>query len=234
MIFKRRNPRSWQQTMVESVYPRGGWRRGIAYLGHRLMRLPDQPHRIARGVAAGAFISFTPLFGLHFFGAMLVAWCLRGNLLASLIGTLVGNPLTFPFIAWASVELGHWMLGISLPIDLHGIITAFSGASIEIWNNIAALFTPEPTHWYRLRHFFSYIFLPYLVGGILPGILVGIITHYLTLPLVIAYQRLRQKRLRERADRLRARARLRVEAAPSPPAPPPPAIPEQPKQDPRP
>ena len=35
----------------EAVLPRRGWRRGIEYLGHRVRRLPDTPHRIALGFA---------------------------------------------------------------------------------------------------------------------------------------------------------------------------------------
>ena len=42
--------------------------------------------------------------------APLVAWAIRGNIVAALLGTFVGNPLTFPFIAVLSVSLGRWML----------------------------------------------------------------------------------------------------------------------------
>ena len=66
MVFKRRNPRTWLRTVAEVFYPRGGWRRAVSYVIHRLRRLPDPPHKIARGVAAGVFVCFTPFFGFHF------------------------------------------------------------------------------------------------------------------------------------------------------------------------
>ena len=40
-----------------------------------------------------------------------MTWVLRGNILASLLATFIGNPVTFPIIATVSVELGTWMLG---------------------------------------------------------------------------------------------------------------------------
>ena len=72
-MFKRSKPRTYGQLASELVYPRGGFRRSTAYLWHRIRRLPDQPHRIARGLAAGVFLSFTPLHGFHFIVAALVS-----------------------------------------------------------------------------------------------------------------------------------------------------------------
>ena len=111
-MFKRRKPRSYSQLATEMIYPRGGWRRASQYVMHRIRRLPDQPQRIARGFAAGLFVSFTPFFGFHFMMAALVAWIIRGNIVAALLGTFVGNPLTFPFIAVLSVTLGRRMLDV--------------------------------------------------------------------------------------------------------------------------
>lgn len=217
MVFKRRNPRSYLRIVAEFFYPRGGWRRAFTYVMHRLSRLPDQPHKIARGVAAGVFISFTPLFGVHFIGAAAIALAIRGNILAALLATFIGNPVTTPFIALLSVETGRWMLGVEGGLSFNDIIGAFSHAAIEIWANTQAIFGPEPTSWIDLKHFFDTIFLPYLVGGIIPGIIAGAVFHYLTLPVIGAYQKRRAKKLRERSEKLRlgARARARAEVAAS-------------------
>jgi uncharacterized protein (DUF2062 family) len=90
-----------------------GLMRASRYMVHRLARMKASPHKLAMGFAAGAFASFTPFIGFHFILAGLIAWALRGNLIASAIGTVVGNPLTFPFIWLASYNLGGWMLGKS-------------------------------------------------------------------------------------------------------------------------
>ena len=212
MVFKRRTPRSWLQTFAEFFYPRGGWRRAAQYVIHRVRRLPDEPHRIGRGVFAGVFISFTPFFGLHFLGAAGIALAIRGNVLAALLATFFGNPLTTPLIAWSSVELGHLMLGSGQAITLEEIADAFSGATAELWRNVGAIFGPAPTHWSALGGFVETIFLPYAVGGIIPGIAAGVICHYATLPLVSAYKKRRQKKLRDRLEKLRAQAGIRARA----------------------
>ena len=206
-MFKRRKPRSYSQIASDFVYPRGGWRRAAQYVWHRLRRLPDQPHRIGRGVAAGVFISFTPLFGLHFLGAAGVAWLIGGNILAALLGTFAGNPLTFPFIAVLSVQVGRWMLGLDGYMSAQRVLSEISKAVGEFYNNALSPFTPREAHWNHLGDFFHEIFLPYLVGGIIPGILAAVITHYLTVPVIRAYHRHRARKMAERIARLRAAAR---------------------------
>ena len=97
-MFKRRTPKSYLRMLADWVYPKGGWGRAISYVLHRLRRLPDPPHRIARGVAAGVFVCYTPFFGLHFFLAAFLAFLMQGNIVAALLATFFGNPVTFPLI----------------------------------------------------------------------------------------------------------------------------------------
>lgn len=201
MVFKRRTPRSLPEWARELVYPRGGFRRAVQYVMHRMRRLPDQPERVARGFAAGVFISFTPFFGFHFLGSVGIAWAIRGNILAALLGTFVGNPVTTPIIAITSVTLGRWMMGMPGALDVAEIGRDFGHAGAQIWTNMTAIFTPEVMHWDRLAEFFHDIYLPYMIGGILPGLVVSLGFYGLTLPLVRAYHRLRAAKAGERAAR---------------------------------
>jgi len=185
----------------EFVYPRGGFRRAAQYVTHRLRRLPDEPHRIARGVFAGVFVSFTPFFGFHFLSAALLGWVMRGNIIAALLATFVGNPLTTPVIAITSVELGHRILGIDAPMDVRSIIAAFTNAGAELWDNARALFTSDVTHWENLGTFFGTIFWPYLVGGLLPGLAVGLAFYWAAIPIVRAYQKIREGQARARQEK---------------------------------
>lgn len=202
-MFKRRKPRSYSQIATEMIYPRGGWRRATWYTWHRLRRLPDQPHRIGRGVAAGVFVSFTPLFGFHFASAIAVAWVIGGNFLAAAIGSFIGNPVTFPFIAMLSVGLGRHILGIEGQLTPHVILGEFSRAGAEMWHNLTSLFGPETAHWAHLQDFFTHIWWPYMVGGLVPGLIVAVICHYLTVPVIVAYHRRRAKKMAARIARLR-------------------------------
>lgn len=198
MVFRRRTKRSLWQVLVASLYPKGGWRRAISYVGHRLSRLPDSPERIARGVAAGTFVSFTPLFGFHFILAALIARGLRGNIMAGLLGTFFGNPISFPFIVIGSVELGNLILGQGGIVHFPQIMASFGFAWEELWRNFVALFTGAPQEWGRLALFFRRVFLPYAVGGILPGIACGIAMYYISLPVIRTYQKRRRAALRTR------------------------------------
>ena len=213
MVFRRRNRRTLVEWTREFVYPRGGFRRAAQYVTHRLRRLPDEPHRIARGVFAGVFVSFTPLFGFHFLSAALLGWLMRGNIIAALLATFVGNPLTTPIIAITSVELGHRMLGIDAPMDVMSIIAAFTNAGAELWDNARALFTSDVTHWENLGTFFSTIFWPYLVGGLLPGFAVSLAFYWATIPIVRAYQKIRAGQAKDRLEK-RLRQKSTSQAAP--------------------
>jgi len=205
MVFKRRKKLSWFRWFLEGVYPRAGWRRAIGYIGHRLSRLPDTPDKIARGIGAGVYVSFTPFFGLHFVSAAFLAWLLRGNILAAVLGTFFGNPLTFPFIATSSLSLGRWILGVEQGGEGHkSILRMFGSASWDFWYNFKALFTPEKSDWSHLAEFFTSVFFPYFVGGLLPGIAAGIAATLLSRPLIAAYQKRRKGRLMKRWQEKRA------------------------------
>ena len=228
--------------VLEFFWPRGGWGRAASYVMHRLRRLPDSPERIARGVFAGVFVSFTPLYGFHFLSAAAVALLYRGNILAALLATFVGNPITFPIFATMSLETGYWLLGSDFRMPLADVMPAFGEATSQLWKNILGLLTGQPTEWGQLLRFFHKVYLPYLVGSILPGTLVGLIFQYASLPLIRAYQKLRSRRLAERVERRRAaelRALAEAEAAdwealeddeaegPHPPPPPRPRVPRK-------
>ncbi|MCV2874033.1 DUF2062 domain-containing protein [Defluviimonas sp. WL0050] len=211
MVFKRRTPRSYMQLIAEAFWPRGGWTRAFHYVKHRVRRLPDRPDRIARGVGAGVFVSFTPLFGLHFVAAALVAKAARGNILASLLGTFFGNPITFPFIAFSSMKLGHLILGTQFDESQHATLFGkFVGAGQDLKHNFFAIFTEATARWDNLYNFWNEVFLPYLAGGLLPGIVAGVLSYYLSEPVIAAYQKHRRKRLKARFEKLKAKLHARA------------------------
>lgn len=214
MVFKRRNPRTYFRTLVEAFWPRGGWTRAFHYVKHRIRRLPDDPRRIARGVGAGVFISFTPFFGFHFIGAALIAKLVRGNILAALLGTFFGNPLTTPLIAVGSLKLGNWLMGTRFDDGDHASITGrFIGAAEDLKHNFLALFSADHARWGNLVHFWNDIVFPYFIGGFVPGVIAAVVTYYLSEPIIAAYQKHRRTRLKERFEKLKARLHARAEKA---------------------
>lgn len=202
-MFKRRDKKPLWQSLWHLVWPKGGWVRAFEYVKHRLRRLPDTPEKIARGISAGVFTSFTPFFGMHFIMAWLFARTLRGNVPAALLGTFFGNPLTYVPIAVSSLTMGHFLLGTRPDRTVHvTLMGKFSGAGSDLWHNFLAMFTDAKADWHALSIFFEDVFLPFAVGSIIPGLLTAVVMYYVTLPVIRVYQNSRRKRLKSRLKQL--------------------------------
>ena len=204
MVFKRREKLHWFESIRSWVLPRAGWKRTLTYLGHRLKRLPDSPTRIARGVAFGVFTSFSPFFGFHIIYAMVLARIFRGNLIAAAAGTFFGSPVTFPFIIGGALKLGTWLLGRDPAMhDLGKVGHAFREAFQALWVSFKALFGFGESQMAGLGDFFSEVMLPYFIGGTLLGIAFAIPAFYIAKPIIVAYQKLRRKKLAKKAEEKR-------------------------------
>nr|WP_255599414.1 DUF2062 domain-containing protein [Hasllibacter sp. MH4015] len=192
---------------MEALWPRGGWLRAAQYVQHRMRRLPGTPEQIARGVFAGAVTVFTPYFGLHFVIAALLARMMRGSIIAALLATFIGNPLTYVPIAIISLNLGHFMLGSRPTVGVNDSLFArFGNAAGDLWHNFKAMFTDEVAHWRELEIFWDTVVWPWTVGGIIPGLVCGIVCYYLSVPVIRAYQKSRAARLRKKMEKLRKQA----------------------------
>lgn len=188
------------------AYPDGGWQRAGSYVWHRLRRLPDSPERIAKGIAAGVMVSFLPLFGFHFLSAAALAWVLRGNILAALLGTFFGNPLTFPLILVSAMETGSLILGQGHMATPGRVIHGFKSVWSELGANFEAVFTPASPTWGQSHAFFSEVFLPYMLGGSIVGSGVAVGAYFVSLPIIRAYRARRQRKLQKRFERARQAA----------------------------
>ena len=142
----------------------------ISYYKLRLARLPDSNYAISSGFACGAMVSFTPLLGFHFVLAVVFAYLIRGNFIAALIGTVVGNPLTFPFIWGLIYKIGTYVTNIKLEKITH-----------EINFDMIVNQTYE-------------IFFPMLVGGVIIAPLVWIITYYIIHSFIESFKKRRNKK----------------------------------------
>lgn len=181
-MFKRRKQLAMHHRMRGFIWPHIGWHRAGRYAYHRLMRLPGSAHSIAAGFACGVALSFTPFVGFHFALAALLAWIIGANVVASAIGTIVGNPWTFPIIWLAIYRLGSLILG---------------------WEPAEAL--PEGfTFAYIVDHPFA-VLLPMTVGGIPISALAWIVSYWPLRQFVAKYKKMRRRgRARRRKKRIEA------------------------------
>lgn len=78
-------------------------RPAVGFVKFRILHVDDTPQRIARGVAVGVWIAFTPLLGLHMILALAIAalilpikpwrFCLSGSVTHSLYCRFTARPI---------------------------------------------------------------------------------------------------------------------------------------------
>src|SRR5665647_1489482 len=116
MVF---DPRRQPQGRLASVLPspQSRWGQSLRAAGRRLVNLRASPHEIALGCAVGAFVSITPLLGVQTIIAVVFSLALRASVPAAIIGTFVGNPLSWPFIWVSTYVMGLQMVGLEGALD---------------------------------------------------------------------------------------------------------------------
>jgi uncharacterized protein len=180
MLFRRRETESFLERMRVHMWPRRSWGRSGRYVVYRLRRLSATPHAIALGFAAGAFTAATPYLGTHMAMAALLAWAIGGSIIASLLGTFFGNPLTYPFIWFATYKVGNILLGA------HGAKKQIDLSSGIFQNSLDRL-------WPILK--------PMTLGCIPVGLGIAALSYVLVRPMVEVYQHRRRRELSLRHGR---------------------------------
>lgn len=159
------------------AWPTRSFTRSARYFFKRILRINASPYAIAMGVAIGAFVSFTPLLGLHFFIAFALAYLLRANYFSAIVGTVVGNPITFPFI-WASTyRVGRVMLNDPVQRNAEPQLDGPSAYTVEAITGFLERTWP--------------VIKPMLVGGIPLGLTAAVACFFLTYGTVVGYQKAR-------------------------------------------
>src|SRR5690606_22574796 len=202
-MFGRRSKLTMRSRVGRAVWLQSGWRRSWSYGMHRLGRLTASPYSLAAGFACGAAVSFLPFIGFHFLLAGLLAFCMRASILASALGTVVGNPWTFPFIWISTYRVGRWLgfggtSGVAERIDFGGTLA----------RALDALWDLDVPH---LVYAVWPIVKPMTAGGLVLGAAAWVVAYVLLRPVLAAYKEARSHRLQrgqaradaERAERLR-------------------------------
>jgi uncharacterized protein (DUF2062 family) len=179
MLFRRRESESFLERMRVHLWPRRSWTRSSRYVVYRLRRLSDTPHAVALGFAIGVFTAVTPFLGTHMVMAALLAWVIGGSVVAALLGTFVGNPLTYPLFWYSTYEVGNLMLRgetSERQIDLSGGI--FQKSLEQLWP----------------------ILKPMTLGSIPVGLALAALSYVLVKPMVEAYKHRRRRELQLRSE----------------------------------
>lgn len=116
--------------------------------------MPGSTLSIAVGAAWGIAVSFTPFIGLHLLVGLFMAYLCRGNLLACLFGTSVGNPWTFPLFFYLDYRLGAFIV-----MEFGGDVKSIGGTMTEFMS----LFLADPAA------LIGALFLPIIIGALIMG-----------------------------------------------------------------
>lgn len=79
---------------------------------NKLRAINGTPESVAKGFTTGVAVSFIPFVGFHILIALLIAKITKQSGVAATLGTIAGNPWTFPLIWYATWHTGIF-LGIS-------------------------------------------------------------------------------------------------------------------------
>jgi uncharacterized protein (DUF2062 family) len=178
MLFRRRTKLNFGDRLKEALWPRGGWTRAMRYFGKRVLRLSGSPHTIAIGFAAGVFVAWSPLFGLHYLLAIACAFIVRGNVLAAVLSTTLGNPLTLPAMWALDYKAGELLLGAhhARRMPLHFSEDLAHSSFAALWPIVKPIF----------------------LGSLPLGLVTGIVSYFIVRAAVQAYQNSRRERLEAR------------------------------------
>ena len=141
----------------------------------------------------------TPFYGTHIVTAGLVAWALRANLVAAVVGAQIANPWTAPPLWYAAYYIGALVSGL----DVAGHPPAF----VEMFKGLTEATLQLDMHMFLVRVW--PIFWPMLVGSVPMGIIAGVASYFAILPVLKTVQKRRIDRMQKRAG---------VVHAPFPPA----------------
>lgn len=160
----------------------------LRFVKFRILHIDDSPQRMARGIAAGIFIAYLPLLGLHMPLAFLLAQLARANKVLALIAVWICNPLTFVLIYYPSYRLGRFVLSFfheKPPVELSEILTLLH-QTFSLSHMLPNLFMAD--YWRQVGSVCTQIGLETLVGGFILGIVAAKIAYWFSYYFIIGYR----------------------------------------------
>ena len=150
---------------------------GMRDLIKKLLHIEDTPERTALAYSIGIFLGFSPFLGFHTLAALAIAFLLRFNRAAILLGVWTNGPWWmvpyYTFTTWLGMQVLGFQISrealrrmFQLPVD-RGFI------SVEFWSRVASQWG---------------LFLSFLVGSLILATLLAIVAFPLTLKWIKFYR----------------------------------------------
>ena len=103
---KKKKPHLLLKDLLKYIF---SFSRTKKYISLSIKRMRGSASELAIGLATGIAVSFTPFIGLHALIAIFLSWVMGGSMASALVGTLFGNPWTFPFFWYLTYEVGQFL-----------------------------------------------------------------------------------------------------------------------------
>jgi uncharacterized protein len=142
----------------------------------QLLHTHDTPHRTAAAYGLGVFLGFSPFLGLHAVMGLVLAFLLRLNRVAVILGVYSNLPwIIVPYYTVATLA-GAALMGIDLqPQALEDALSSIVSAS---WRDLAGV-----------GHILAPFMWAYLVGSTIGALLLGLAGYRMALALILAHRR---------------------------------------------
>ncbi|MBI1368923.1 MAG: DUF2062 domain-containing protein [Planctomycetes bacterium] len=145
---------------------------------HNLLHADDPPERLARGVAIGLFVAFTPTIGFQMGLVLFLAWLFRANKLIGLPMVWISNPVTLVPIYYPCYKLGV-------------MLTRMTPVNAKWWSDLAH----PPEGWWNTVDFYWTqmvdVAVPMWVGCVVVGLLFAL-PSYIIVHRTICYYRIKR------------------------------------------
>jgi len=157
-----------------------------------LIRLRGSPQAIAGGFSLGLFIAFTPTIGLQIVLAFFLATVLNVNRPAAVLAVWITNPVTIPAIFTLNYWLGSLIWeGPSVSVVSRRFFELASQlTTLDIWAITDQLSA--------VAELGMDIIVPLILGSIIAGTLISVLTYVILLRLLTFLSARRAKRKKQR------------------------------------
>ena len=172
----------------------------LRFVKFRLLHVDDSPQQMARGVAAGLFVAYLPLLGLHIPLAFILAQLIRANKALAVVAVWISNPLTFVLIYFPSYRLGRMIVAFfhqKPQLELNHIQEMLNQTFSPSYM-IVNLFTLD--YWKQAAAVFTKIGLEMCIGGIVLGLVAAGIGYWFAFYFIIGYRTRKADRKRGRCS----------------------------------
>lgn len=153
------------------------------FILHNVLHADDPPEQLARGVAIGVFVTFTPTIGLQTILVLFLAWLLRANKIVGLPIVWVTNPVTFVPIYFPCYVIGSMMLG-HRPV------------SLDWWKQLGQ--PPDEGMWDMFKFYWDRletIAAPLWIGCIVVATVLALLSYFMAFHTIRGYRLRRWGRL---------------------------------------